>query len=199
MLTPRSHPLDGERCGLTLKSIFEKAKNPDKVVVGLAEQNAAEDKFCLEEYCNTFGIKTVKREEIRADMTKVEASMKEREKCPRYNQVRLVAFHDINAKGPMYARAMVRKVLGNEEFCMQVDAHTEFVQDWDEILKEEWKKTENEFAIISTLPAAAAHKNQFEHGGDKAGMVPRQCQVTYRENGFPVSNNHRGTKCARFI
>ena len=47
--------LDGERCGETLKSIFENAKDPDRVVVGLVEQNDAQDKFCLEEYCKAYG------------------------------------------------------------------------------------------------------------------------------------------------
>ena len=47
--------LDGERCAETLKSIFENAKNPDKVVVGVVEQNAPDDKFCIEQYCKSFG------------------------------------------------------------------------------------------------------------------------------------------------
>jgi hypothetical protein len=33
---------DGERCGETLQSIFENAKDPDKVIIGLVEQNAPE-------------------------------------------------------------------------------------------------------------------------------------------------------------
>lgn len=47
--------LDGERCGATLKALFENAANPDKIVVGLVEQNEPEDKFCLEVYCQAFG------------------------------------------------------------------------------------------------------------------------------------------------
>ena len=46
---------DGERCAKTLKSIFENAKDPDRVFVGVIEQNSPEDKFCLEEYCKSFG------------------------------------------------------------------------------------------------------------------------------------------------
>jgi hypothetical protein len=34
--------IDGERCGDTLQSIFENAKDPDKVIIGLVEQNAPE-------------------------------------------------------------------------------------------------------------------------------------------------------------
>jgi Glycosyltransferase (GlcNAc) len=50
-----AHQPDGERCGKTLKALFENAANPDKIVVGLVEQNAPEDKFCLEAYCEAFG------------------------------------------------------------------------------------------------------------------------------------------------
>ena len=45
-----------ERCGETLKSIFENAKDPNRVVVGLVEQNSPDDKFCLEEYCKGYGM-----------------------------------------------------------------------------------------------------------------------------------------------
>jgi Glycosyltransferase (GlcNAc) len=115
----------------------------------------------------------------------------ERHKCPHYDQVRLVAFHDLSARGPMVARSMTRKILGNEEFCMQVDAHTDFAKNWDEILKEEWKYTANEFGIISSNPAAKADKSDLAPGGSKANQVPRQCKIIFRENGFPVSVGSR--------
>jgi Glycosyltransferase (GlcNAc) len=119
------HDIDGERCGKTLKSLFENAANPDKVVVGLVEQNAPEDKFCLEAYCELFGASfgrghtpytlihptrhiytsgdttgahPIKREQIRADTTKVIRKVEGRLACPRYDQVRLVAYHHIQAK-----------------------------------------------------------------------------------------------------
>ena len=47
--------VDGERCAKTIQQIFENAKNPDKVVVGLIEESAAEDTFCLEAYCKQHG------------------------------------------------------------------------------------------------------------------------------------------------
>lgn len=49
------HCTDGKRCGETLRSIFETAKDPDKVVVGVIEQNDPEDEFCLSVYCGFYG------------------------------------------------------------------------------------------------------------------------------------------------
>lgn len=110
--------------------------------------------------------------------------------CPHFNQVRLVAYHHIQAKGPMFARSLVRKVLGNEEFCMQIDAHTEFAPLWDELAMSEWKSTNNEFGIISNVPADKAAFSM--HGTDevtKMKEVPRQCSIRFMENGFPVRSH----------
>jgi Glycosyltransferase (GlcNAc) len=188
MLFYAMRKLDGERCGETLKSLFRNAKNPENIVVGLFEQNAPEDKFCLEVYCNYFGIKTIRRVTMRKDVVKVVSLDEEQTNlCPHFNQVRLVAYHHIQAKGPMLARSLVRKVLGNEEFCMQIDAHTEFALLWDELAMSEWKSINNEFGIISNVPAEKAAFSM--HGADEAKKikeVPRQCGIHFMENGFPV-------------
>lgn len=119
-------------------------------------------------------------------MVKVFTVDKGKTACPHFDQVRLVAYHHIQAKGPTLARSMVRKVLGNEEFCMQIDAHTEFVRGWDELVVAEWKKTENEFGILSNVPADKAKKDSYAEGSDKFTEVPRQCVVRFLDNGFPV-------------
>jgi hypothetical protein len=110
------------------------------------------------------------------------------EKCPRRDQIRQVSFHYYAAKGPMFARSLARKVLGNEEFCMQIDAHTSFAKNWDEILKQEWKNTENEFGVITTVPPPKVEQDVYQPGGTKEKEVPRQCLITYNDNGIPVSD-----------
>jgi hypothetical protein len=58
-LTPTLLPFytrpDGERCGATLQSIFENAQHPEKVIVGVVEQNDPQDAMCVEEYCKKYG------------------------------------------------------------------------------------------------------------------------------------------------
>lgn len=176
---------DGKRCAETLTSLFENAADPDNIIVGLIEQNAPEDRFCLEEYCASHGIaKHYKRQTIRKDVTKVIAEP-ERLQCPRFNQVRLLAFHNKSAKGPSFARSMARKILGNEEFCMQIDAHTSFAKNWDQLAKQEWKNTRNEFGVISNVPAKQGDQAEYETGS-KATEVPRQCKTAFQDNGIPV-------------
>ena len=134
------------------------------------------------------GLKTHDRRSVREGVVRIMPIQKGRDKCPRIDQIRLVAFHHVNAKGPIHARTMIRKVLGNEEFCMQVDAHTEFAKDWDEMVLEEWRKASNEFAVITAVPAPTAEKEKHSIGGSDFKKVPRQCKIKFRDNGFPVSS-----------
>ena len=90
------------------------------------------------------GFETIKRHPVRKDMTKILTKDAERAKCPHYHQVRQVSFHNIQAKGPAHSRSLTHKVLADEEFCLQMDAHTKVVPQWDELLKSEWKSVGNE-------------------------------------------------------
>uniref|UniRef100_A0A7S1VEF1 Uncharacterized protein n=1 Tax=Grammatophora oceanica TaxID=210454 RepID=A0A7S1VEF1_9STRA len=177
---------DGKRCADTIKSIFDNASEPDKVVIGLIEENAMDDDFCLDVYCkNAAGVKSIEKKQIRADMIKI-MTAEGREKCPRIDQVRQVSVFNVAAKGPNDARSLGRKVLGNEEYCMQIDSHTAFTKDWDKIAKLQWKMVQNEFAVLSTVPAAKAEQSEYESWtGSKSREVPRSCHVKFGENGLP--------------
>lgn len=118
-------------------------------------------------------------------MVKVMSDPESRAKCPHYDQVRPVNFYYINAKGPIYARSMIRKVLGNEEFCLQIDAHTRFTKDWDEKVVNEWKLANNEFGVLTNVPAPLTEKSDYDVGGAKEKRVPRQCAVRFGDNGYP--------------
>ena len=178
---------DGKRCADTIQSLFTNAANPDDIIVGVIEQNDPNDRFCLEEYCSRMGVeKHYTRETIRKDVVKIIAEP-ERLQCPRFDQIRHLAFHDKTAKGPLYARSMTRKILGNEEFCMQVDAHSSFRKNWDQIAKNDWKSVNNEFAVLSHVPAKQADEIELSDGASQESVVPRQCKVAFQDNGVPVS------------
>lgn len=180
---------DGKRCAQTLQRLFAAASNPDRVYVGLIEQTDTEhpedDPTCLEEYCALEGYKMKEHEagiahkgEKQADWDAV------MEGCPRAKeQIRSVRFHHLAAKGPVYARSFVRKVLGNEEFCMQIDAATDFAQGWDSLAIKQWMGTGNEYAILSNVPLAEKEKDKS--GNDN--VVPRQCAIKIGSEGVPVS------------
>ncbi|KAG7371982.1 glycosyltransferase GlcNAc [Nitzschia inconspicua] len=177
---------DGTRCAQTLIDLFANAKDPDNIVVGLVEQNYEDgDPFCLELYCQRASsdgkLEIYRRESIRKDTTKVIAKVPERSQCPRIDQIRKIAVHNIAAKGPGWARSLGRKVLGNEEFCLQIDAHSKFIPGWDAVLKEEWKAAENEFAVISHPPPRTS---DFDKSVEEK-VVPRNCAVDFLDIRVP--------------
>jgi hypothetical protein len=177
---------DGERCAKTLVDLFENAQDPNNIVVGLIEQNyESNDPFCLELYCQHVGngMEIFKREEIRKETTKIISKQQIRDQCPRIDQIRKLAVHNVAAKGPSWARGLQRKVLGNEEFCLQIDSHTKFAFHWDTKLRQEWLATNNEFAIISNQPSPTQDYDKPE----LAKVVPRQCSVDFLEVKIPVS------------
>jgi hypothetical protein len=53
---------------------------------------------CINKQNETTGARNIKRDKIRADMTKIVVQPDGRKACPRFDQVRLVAYHHIQAK-----------------------------------------------------------------------------------------------------
>jgi len=160
---------DGTRCANTIKTLFDNASDPSKVFIGIVEQNDPKDIKCLVKYCALNGV------QIHPRSPKDPA----RDKCPHFHQIRYLAVYNLGAKGPVYARALMRRLISDEEYVLQIDAHTDAIPSWDEELKSQWRAAENEYAIISTIPASLENK--------KEGLndVRRMCRVTFAPNGIP--------------
>lgn len=167
---------DGKLCGETLVELFAKASDPDQVVVNLIEQQNEDDAYCVEVYCQYSAKANVIERESFRDQTRVLSDNEERAKCPRFDQIRVVRISDHFAKGPAWARALGRRNLGNEGFCLQTSTHSSFAQDWDEKAKAEWLEANNEFAVISNPPKAKGDAEQ-----DRLS-VPRTCRVNFLED-----------------
>ncbi|KAL3784284.1 hypothetical protein ACHAW5_010104 [Stephanodiscus triporus] len=177
---------------------------PDRIFVGLIEQTDPErpddDPTCLREYCalmghayddsgtgtgTTTGDGNDGGEEATAHAGRDAAYRN----CPRAStQIRSVRFSYLYAKGPVYARSFVRKVLGNEEFCMQIDAAADFVRDWDDLAIRQWTSAGNEYAVLSNVPER--DKNYMIAGRDNddgvEAEVPRQCSIRIGSEGVPL-------------
>ena len=139
--------------------------------------------YCLEVYCKLAGggkDSIYERIKPRNDSIKLINKEEERNKCPRNDQIRLIKVNDIFTKGPTWARALGRKNLGNEEFCLQTATHNSFVQHWDEKVRKEWLLTNNEYAIISNQPKKQdTIQNDMQNTSDR--IVPRNCAVDFLE------------------
>lgn len=111
-------------CQWTVRDLFEKAKHPDRIFVGICWQFDPEfDQDCF----------------------KVE---------DRPDQVRKVEFHAKESRGVCWARHQVQKLWNGEAFTLQIDSHMRFVAGWDEILLEMYRSCPTKRAVLSTYPVA---------------------------------------------
>ena len=113
-------------CKLTLKNLYETAKIPARVFVGICEQNNENQQ---EEFCGNI-------EEYKNNIRKIKLNYKE-------------------AKGPMYARSLINTLYFDEDYFLMVDSHTTFIDNWDEgFIKQIKKLKENGYKkpIISGYP-----------------------------------------------
>lgn len=204
-------------CPLTLYNIFSKAKYPHRIYPGVVQQNVdGIDMDCLDTYCmlvEDYGLKNHTDPILDAIVSpnSIYAPSKGRKpihkthpetspRCPFEANVRMDRVDARIAQGPTWARARGSQLVQSEEFCMQTDAHMDFVKDWDTKMMETWALTRNEYAVLSTYvaPTEQLKFNEGEGRGLNAlHEVPHLCMVTL----FGSHNLPRiwGTKCMRSL
>ena len=146
-------------CTDTLDSLFEMAEHPNRIFVGICQQNnSIEDKDCLSAIINT----------------------------PLENNVRIIRIPHYEAKGPTYARYLCSTLWNGEQYFLQIDSHTKFVKGWDSIcinMIQSIKK--NKIAlkpVISYYPKE--YKNYEKYTEDQKYNVPRMCKSFFNERGM---------------
>ena len=148
-----------KRCGQTLKSLFVNAEHAERISVGVIEHIHTEnDKSikCLHDYCIAMGVNPASGRV-----------------CPHQDQITVMDVSFLDARGPGMTRVMQENLLNDEEFCLQVDAHSRFVKSWDTVAMNEWGKTENEYAIISSVPPDYSTMDRTQ------GEMNHVCQATF--------------------
>jgi predicted 2-oxoglutarate/Fe(II)-dependent dioxygenase YbiX/peroxiredoxin len=111
-------------CQWTVKDLFEKANNPDRIFVGICWQfDEAEDAHCFE-------VST------------------------RPDQVRIHPVDWRDAEGVCWARLMTQKLWDGEEYTLMIDSHMRFVPGWDDLLIAELAKCASAKPVLSCSPAS---------------------------------------------
>jgi|TARA_B100001540_G_scaffold310229_1_gene327692 hypothetical protein len=90
-------------CTDTIKSIYDNAKYPHNVFLGICQQNKPGDLHCLHNLDN----------------------------FPYKSNIRINELSYEYAKGPTYARYICSKLWNNEQYFLQIDSHTKFTKNWD--------------------------------------------------------------------
>ena len=110
----------------TLKDLFEKAKRPENIFVGICHQydmKGDEDKHLFE-------IPFSHPKQLRIDE---------------------VDYRD--SQGCCWARNRVQKLWKGEKWTLMIDSHMRFEKDWDEILVKNYKNNLDFNSIISSYPS----------------------------------------------
>ena len=133
----------------TLHALLSKADHPSRVFFGVVQQHAEGDEDCMVGLCRELGTPIT----LLPGSTVKEPKFAGTAACKYFDQVRVVRMTTAEAKGPVFARSRQPETLRDgDDFCMQIDAHTDGVQGWDTKMLAEWGHTENEYAVITSYP-----------------------------------------------
>jgi len=162
-------------CATTLKGLFERARFPERIFVGVVQQNGPEDDDCLESYCALWYSKNSKKNE---------STKRHEGECPFSSQIAMKRFSAAEAKGPTWARAQDRDMIPESaSFCLRTDSHMAFAEGWDVKQIRQWVSARNEFAVLSTYVADAS---QIVEGGVEVNVngkweVPHLCSIVWQD------------------
>lgn len=202
---------DGTRCGRSVYSFFTQAAHPDRVRVGVVQQNAPGDPDCIESFCailasegagghsNSTPVNRAERlrggssnsngNDLRAEISG--ASDDSYSSCRWSSQVYIHRVSHLAARGPVRARAMGHKLRplgdrnddadGSHSFCLQTDSHVLVAPNWDCDAVRMWALTRNEFAVLTTY---VPRLEELGVNLNQRWEVPVVCALSFRE-GIP--------------
>jgi len=187
----------------TLRELFARAKIPSRVYAGVVQQNGHEfGHDALEELCTSLGTPLElklslqhrrglnKRQEEDGLWGQGRYTHESLQACKPAANVRMYRMDSKEAKGPAYAMARQPLLLSQgdamEDFCLQIDAHSVFVNHWDDKIIQQWASTENEYAILSTYPTNAQDINAFgePNNANNHWEMPHMCSAEISGTGL---------------
>ena len=95
--------------------------------------------------------------------------------------VRVISLPHTEAKGPTYARYLCSTLYNGEDYVLQIDSHTRFVQGWDKKLID----------MIQRCPSSKPVLTHYPHSYDVDDQnlrtqVPVMCRSKWNGDGLPV-------------
>ena len=136
-----------EKCVATLEQAFEKATYPEKLFVGLVQQNCLND-------CQTGVMEDGLTHPTNPDPDCFDTfcqSETGHEHC-KAGHLRVLRMREPESLGPYMARYLASKLWYGEELYIQMDSHMTFTQGWDAITWDGVKNAPSEKPVISHYP-----------------------------------------------
>lgn len=143
------------QCKTTLEGLFKKAKYPERVFIGVCEQNEIGN---TDDQCVNHGFEYVNKYK---------------------NNIRRIEISHLEAQGPTYARYFCSLLYHKEDFFLQIDSHSIFADEWDEKLVNMYKECEAKIpnAVFGGYPKTyeEAQPESTAHPND----VPVSCHFHF--------------------
>lgn len=139
-------------CLATVQDAFAKATRPDRVFVGICQQNKEIGEDCVQGLDAKYA-----------------------------KQIRSIDLKHTEAKGPTWARYLCSTLYNNEDYFLQIDSHTSFVDGWDDKLITDLKKCPSAKSILTHYPHA--------HDANSSTMqnqLPVMCRSRWTDDGLPT-------------
>lgn len=142
-------------CPMTLKSLYAQAAHPERLFIGLLQQN------CFKKTCRTGVLVGGKVEDMSTDMDCYKEFCTSREgiasNACNTGQIRLFNVNESESLGPYMARYLGAKFYRGEQYYLQIDSHSEFVKSWDDKLIRMVETADAAKPVISTYPPDSGH------------------------------------------
>lgn len=154
------------RCPHTLEALFEQAAYPERIRVAIVDQfDLKTEKNCAtpKRSCADYPDDTLCRYAHQIDVYEMDATL---------------------AVGPVFARHIGDRMYRGEYFVMQSDAHMEFVNDWDVDVISQWKKTNNEMAVLTTYVSNVDGHYNATSGERSTTTRPFMCYTIFDQDYY---------------
>jgi hypothetical protein len=145
-------------CSRTLESLYENAKNPQRVYVGICVQNKEANEEC-----------TLEKPEL-----------------IKYNKnIQTIRLKYFEAKGPTHARYLCATLFADQDYFLQIDSHTLFEKDWDQtaidMLNEIKENTDSSDVVISHYPP---NYDDIKNDSRNINNVTVNCESFFNDEGI---------------
>ena len=111
-----------DECMTTIKSLYEKAQNPHRVICGICSQNKDEKEECVPK------------------------------DFPYKDKIRVIRLKHTDAKGPTWARYLASHLWNGEEYFLQIDSHLKMKDNWDERVIKMYQDCPSKKSILTHYP-----------------------------------------------
>ena len=150
------------QCHLTIRDMYEHSEYPERIHVGIYQQHGEKEDDCLKDL-------------DQYDYVKLQ-------------NIKIERVHFSEGRGPCAARYHCSKLYGDEDYYLQLDAHTRFIDSWDSILIDEIhnctiQNEMNQRVVLSTYPLEYKVEDD-SIPKDAAQVTTKFCTAKFNNEGI---------------